>query len=43
MRFLVLLLSLFALACNTVDASAKDVLTLVYSANSDGEYAPCPT
>jgi hypothetical protein len=25
------------------DTPARDVLTLVFSANSEGEFAPCPT
>lgn len=34
---------LFFLLCFASAGSAQDVLTLAYSANSWGEYDPCPT
>ncbi len=43
MRRLVLALILLGLAACAQAAAAQDVLTLVFSANSEGEYAPCPT
>lgn len=38
-----LLLLLLALALRAAPAPAQDALTLVFSANTEGEYAPCPT
>jgi len=43
MRVLLLLLLLFAPLFRAAPAPAQDALTLVFSANSEGEYAPCPT
>jgi len=40
-QLLLLLLLVFSAWPST--AVAEDVLTLVYSANSVGEYSPCPT
>jgi len=43
MRRLILAFFLLVFVCCATPALAEDVLTLVYSANSEGEFAPCPT